>query len=172
MQPDPADFDVTADDLRRRMNLSNDTRIFLTGVEHIFGKSIPGLSDHYDPAAMMIRTFPDFTLYKGDETYFVEAKCRTTSVEAIGLYFNKLRERVGAKVLYSFPNVTIPASLISMEEIQIPLKYADKFRKYLMSLFVEEGCRFNFWSSNPQYGSGDPFVRIEEGDLKLLAEGQ
>ena len=172
MQPDPADFDVTADELRKRMNLSDNTRIFLTGVEHIFGKVIPGLSDHYDAAAMMIRTFPDFTLYNGDETYFAEAKCRTTSVEAIGLYFHKLRERAGAKVFYSFPNVTIPASLIPMDEIQIPLKYSEKFRKHLMDLFVEEGCRFNFWSANPENGSGDPFVRIEEEDLKILSEGQ
>jgi len=172
MPPNPADFDVTADDLRKRMNLSDDNKIFLTGVEHIFGKSIPGLSDHYDPAAMMIRTFPDFTIYKGEETYFVEAKARTTSIEAIGLYFNKMRERMGAQVLYSFPDFTIAASLIPMETIEIPLRYQYKFNKYLKGLFDEEDCQFNYWSSNPKNGSGDPFVRIDEEDLKLLSEGQ
>jgi len=172
MPPDPKDFEVSADDLRKRMKLSDDVKIFVTGVEAIFGDDmIPELKNHYDAATMLIRTFPDFTLFRDLETYFVEAKCRTTSIEAIGLYFNKMRERMGAKVLYSFPDFTIPASLIPMEEIQIPLKYGVEFRKHLMELFVGEKCRFNFWSSNPPNGSGDPFIRIEEEDLKILAEG-
>ena len=152
------------------MNLSEDVRIYQTGVEYIFGKTIPGLTNCYGTGALLLRTFPDFTLY-GKDVYFVEAKCRTTSIEAIGLYFNKMRERMGARVLYSFPDLTISASMIPMEEIQIPLKYASKFREYLMHLFVEEKCRFNFWSSNPKNGSGDPFIRIEQEDLKILAEG-
>ena len=170
--PDPKNFEVSPDDLRKRMKLADNVKIFQTGVEHIFGNDmIPELKDHYDSATMLLRTFPDFTLFSDIETYFVEAKCRTTSVEAIGLYYNKLRERMGARVLYSFPDVTIPASLIPMEEIQVPLKYADKFTKYLKPLFVDEGCSFDYWSSNPKNGSGDPFVRIDEDDLKMLAEG-
>ncbi len=172
MPPNPADFDVTADELRKRMNLSDDVKIFLTGVEYIFGKTIPGLSDCYNTGALLLRTFPDFTLYKGKEISFVEAKARTTSIEAIGLYFNKMRERMGAQVLYSFPDVTIAASLIPMETIEIPLKYAVNFNKYLKALFEEEDCQFNYWSSNPKNGSGDPFVRIDEEDLKILSEGQ
>lgn len=170
MPPNPADFDVTPEELRKRMNLSDSVRIYQTGVEHIFGNTIPGLSKCYGTGALLLRTFPDFTLY-GAEIYFVEAKCRTTSIEAIGLYFNKMRERMGASVLYSFPDVTIAASLIPMELIEVPLKYSKQFTKYLMHLFVEEQCRFNFWSSDPKSGSGDPFVRIEEEDLKILAEG-
>ena len=171
MNPNPDDFDVTADDLRKRMKLSDDVRIYQTGVEHIFGNTIPELIECYNTGALLLRTFPDFTLYKGQEIFFVEAKARTTSIEAIGLYFNKIRERMGARVLYSFPDVTIPASLIPMEEIQIPLKYSKEFTKYLMHLFDEEKCRFNFWSCNPKNGSGDAFIRIEEEDLKILAEG-
>lgn len=169
MPPNPADFDVTPDELRKRMNLSDTVRIYQTGVEYIFADTIPGLSKCYGTGALLLRTFPDFTLY-GADIYFVEAKCKTTSVEAIGLYFNKMRERMGARVLYSFPNLTISASMIPMEEIQIPQKYGSEFRQHLMHLFVEEKCRFNFWSSDPKNGSGDPFVRIEEEDLKILAE--
>ena len=173
MQPDPADFDVTADELRKRMKLTDDVKIFATGVECIYGDDLKSeLKEHYDSATLLLRTFPDFTLFRDIETYYVEAKCRTTSIEAIGLYYNKMRERMGARVLYSFPDVTIPASLIPMEEIQIPLKYAEKFNTYLKDLFVQEGCIFNYWTSNPKNGSGDPFVRIDEEDLKLLAEGQ
>jgi len=170
MPPNPADFDVTPDELRKRMNLSDDVKIFQTGVEHIFGDTIPGLTNCYGTGALLLRTFPDFTLY-GADVYFVEAKCKTTSIEAIGLYFNKMRERMGARVLYSFPEVTISASMIPMECIEIPLKHGEDFRKHLMHLFVEEKCRYNFWSSNTKNGSNDPFVRIDEEDLKILAEG-
>jgi len=168
--PDPADYDVTPKLLRERLCLHPDVKIYQTGVEHMFGQEIrDGLTQVYDSAAMQIRTFPDFTLIENGITSFVEAKCRTTSIEAIGLYFNKMKERMGAKVLYSFPLVTICASQIPMEEIQIPLKYADKFTRFLKPLFVEEGCSFNYWSSNPKNGSGDPFVRIDEEDLQILS---
>lgn len=171
MNPRPEDYDVTPQMLRERMSLHPDVKIYQTGIEYMFGDEIKnGLTECYDPAAMLIRTFPDFTIKENWIATFVEAKCRTTSIEAIGLLYNKLRDRMGVKVLYSFPLVTISASQIPMEEIQVPLKYAEKFNRFLKALFVEEGCTFNYWSSNPKNGSGDPFVRIDEDDLQILVE--
>ncbi len=172
LNPNPDDYDVSPKLLRERLSLHPDVKVYQTGVEHMFEDVIRnGLTQVYDSAAMQIRTFPDFILIENENTSFVEAKCRTTSVEAVGLYFNKMRERMGAKVIYSFPLVNITASLIPMGVIQIPLKYRQKFDRFLKPLFEEEGCSFNYWSNNPKNGSGDPFVRIDEDDLKILSEG-
>ena len=173
MPPDPADYDVTPEMLRVRMNLFNsDIEIFPTGIEFMFDDvTTKALTNCYDKTALLLRTTPDFLLKEGTQTYFVEAKQRTTSIEAIGLYFNKLKERNGIKVLYSFPSVTINASMIPMGEIQIPQKHRDDFDRYLKDLFVTEGCTFDYWKGNPPSGSGDPFVRIDESDLIELSGG-
>jgi len=172
MQPDPSDYDVTPEILRKRMNLPSWAKIWQTGIEFQFDEEIrKGLVECYDQAALLLRTFPDFTIKINDQVQFVEAKEKTTSIEAIGLYYNKLRERFGAPVWYVFPNVVIRASLIPMETIEIPLKHRMHFDRFLKTLFEEENCIFNYWSSDPKNGSGDPFVRIEEVDLKILSEG-
>jgi len=173
MQPKPDDYEVTPEMLRERMNLfGEDIEIFTTGIEFMFNeKTRNALTKCYDRPALLLRTTPDFIIKENNQTYFVEVKQKTTSIEAIGLYFNKLKERNGIKVLYSFPLVTINALLIPMEEIEVPQKHRKDFDRYLKDLFVEEGCRFNYWSSDPQNGSGDPFVRIDESDLIELIGG-
>ena len=173
MPPNPDDYDVTPDMLRERMHLyGTDTEIFPTGIEFMFDDvTTNALTQCYDKTALLLRTTPDFLLKNGKETFFVEAKQTTTSIEAIGLYFNKLKERNGIKVLYSFPLVTINATLIPMEIIQVPQKHREDFDIYLKDLFVEEGCTFDYWNGNPEIGSGDPFVRIEESDLIELSGG-
>ncbi len=173
MPPDPANYNVTQDMLRERMNLyGTDVEIFPTGIEFMFNdKTIKALTSCYDKTSLLLRTTPDYLLKKGTQTYFVEAKERTTSIEAVGLYFNKLKEKNGIKVLYSFPLVTINASLIPMEKIQVPQKHREDFDKYLKDLFVKEGCTFDYWNGNPPLGSGDPFVRIDEDDLMELSGG-
>jgi len=168
----PSDYDVTAELLIQRMNLYDENmEIFPTGIEYMFDdETINALTQCYDKTSLLLRTTPDFIIKKNNQTYFVEAKQKTTSVEAIGLYFNKLKERNGIKVIYSFPLVTISATQIPMEIIDIPLKHQEDFDKYLKDLFVKEGCTFNYWSGNPTTGSGDPFVRIDEDDLRILSE--
>ena len=171
MRPNPDDFIVSPEMLRTRLKLDPDVVIIPTGVEHLFGKDINnGLTECYDKPALLLRTFPDFTLIKNNQTIFVEAKCKTTSIEAIGLYYNKLHDRAGARVYYSFPNITIPASLIPMEEIQIPLRHKNSFDLFLKDLFEKENCKFEYWEGDPPYGSGDPFVRIDESDIAEFAE--
>ncbi len=173
MQPNPDDYNVTPDMLRDRMHLyGTDAEIFPTGIEFMFDhKTTNALTQCYDRTALLLRTTPDYLIKKNNQTYFVEAKQKTTSIEAIGLYFNKLKERNGIKVLYSFPLVTINASLIPMEEIQVPQKHREDFDRYLKDLFVEEGCTFDYWRGDPTSGSGDPFVRIDEEDLVELGGG-
>ena len=168
----PSDYDVTAEMLIQRMNLyDDDIQIFPTGIEYMFDdKTKNALTQCYDKTSLLLRTTPDFIIKKNNQTFFVEAKQKTTSVEAIGLYFNKLKERNGIKVIYSFPLVTISATQIPMEIIDVPLRHKEDFDKYLKDLFVKEGCTFNYWNRNPPTGSGDPFVRIEEDDLKILSE--
>jgi len=157
MPINPADYDVTPDMLRERMHLyGTDVEIFPTGIEFMFNdETTNALTKCYDKAALLLRTTPDFLLKRGNETSFVEAKQRTTSVEAIGLYFNKLKERNGIKVFYSFPLVTINASLIPMEVIQVPQKHREDFDKHLKDLFVEEGCTFDYWKGDPATGSAE-----------------
>ena len=172
MRPNPNDYDVTRGMLRERLHLDNDVEIFPIGFEFMFNdKTTKALISCYDKSALLLRTTPDYLLKQGRETSFVEAKQKTTSVEAIGLYFNKLKERNGIKVLYSFPLVTINASLIPMDEIQVPQKHREDFDRYLKDLFVKEGCTFDYWKGNPTNGSGDPFVRIKEKDLIELSGG-
>lgn len=172
MEPNPDDYNVPPDMLRERMHLDDDVEIFPIGIEFMFDdKTTKALTLCYDKTALLLRTTPDYLLKRGSETSFVEAKQKTTSVEAIGLYFNKRKERNGIKVLYSFPQVTINASLIPMEEIQVPQKHREDFDRYLKDLFVEEGCTFDYWKGDPPNGSGDPFVRIEEKDLMELSRG-
>ncbi len=168
----PSDYNVSVELLIQRMNLyDEEIQIFPTGIEHMFdSETTNALTQCYDKTSLLLRTTPDFIIKKNNQTYFVEAKQKTTSVEAIGLYFNKLKERNGIKVIYSFPLVTISATQIPMEIIDVPLKHKEDFDKYLKDLFVKEGCTFNYWSSNPRIGSGDPFVRIDEDDLKILSE--
>ena len=168
----PCDYEVSAELLIQRMNLvDDDIEVYPTGIEHMFDKRTKNaLTQCYDKTSLLLRTTPDFIVKRNNETYFVEAKQKTTTLEAIGLYYNKLKERNGIKVLYSFPLVTICASQIPMEVIEVPLKHKEDFDKYLKEYFVKEGCTFNYWSSNPTIGSGDPFVRIDEDDLKILAE--
>ena len=171
MPPNPADYDVSPEMIRERLKLNNDVIVIPTGVEHLFGKDIKNdLVQCYDKPALLLRTFPDFTLIKNNHTIFVEAKSKTTSIEAIGLYYNKLHDRAGARVYYSFPNITIPASLIPMEKIQIPLRHRNSFDLFLKDLFDKENCEFEYWDRDPPYGSGDPFVRIKEDDLVEFAE--
>lgn len=171
MIPNPVDYDITPEIIRKRLSLNDNTQIFQSGVEHMFNDvTKQELIKCYDKAALLIRTFPDFIIKEGNQTYLVEAKQKTNSVEAIGLYFNKQRERDGVRVIYSFPNLSICASLIPMETIEVPLKYREQFNKYLKDLFVEENCVFNYWSNSPVNGSGDPFVRLDEGDLMILSE--
>ncbi len=171
MPPNPDDYEVTVEMLRERMNLY-DEEIFPIGIECMYDERLQnGLIQCYDKTALLLRTTPDFVVKNNDQTYFVEAKQKTTSIEAIGLYFNKLKERHGIKVLYSFPQVTINASLIPMEVIEVPQKHREDFDRHLKDYFIDDGCTFNYWNSNPQSGSGDPFVRIEEEDLIELSKG-
>lgn len=172
MQPNPNDYDVTPDELRKRMKLPTNATIIQSGVEHMFSQAITKmLVDQYDIPGLMVRTFPDFIVIINGQTILVEAKQKTTSLEAIGLLFNKQKEREGCTVLYSFPDITINASLIPMENIIIPPRYREKFDTYLKDLFVKEECEFCYAEYNPKNGSGDPYLTIDEEDLKMLAGG-
>jgi len=172
MSINPTDYDVTAQLLIQRMNLYGDEfEIYPTGIEYMFDDDTKNaLVQCYDRTSLLLRTTPDFIVKRNNQIYFVEAKQKTTSVEAIGLYFNKLKERNGIKVIYSFPLVTISATQIPMDVIDVPLRHRKDFDKYLKDYFVKEGCSLNYWSNNPPIGSGDPFVRIDEDDLKILSE--
>ena len=168
----PEDFKVSVDTIRERLHLSKEVVMVPFGYEGVLDNAVLSiLKNRYDNGALYIRTRPDFFIIDDNELYFVEAKQRTQNVEAIQLLYNKKYERLGIKVLYSFPNCTINASLIPMERVVIPENYQEKFDANLKYLFKEEGVADFRYVGHVDEGSGDAFVPIDEEDLLLLSEG-
>jgi len=167
----PQDFKVSDKLIRKRLGLSYNTIIIPNGVEEIFNENVLFiLKKRFDAGSMFLRTRPDFFVIDKDKSYFVEAKQRTRNVEAIQLLYNKFTERNGIKVIYSFPDVAISASLIPMEKIIIPENYQEKFNVNQKHLFEAEGITNYAYVGNTTKGSGDPFVAVDLDDLKLLAD--
>lgn len=167
----PQEFKVSDKLIRNRLGLSNSTVVTPFGYEEILNEKVLSiLKKRFDKGSMFVRTRPDFLVIDKEELYFVEAKQRTKNVEAIQLLYNKFYERWGIKVIYSFPEVTINASLIPMEKIIIPENYRDKFDSELKYLFEEEGITDFVYVGNVTKGSGDAFVSVDLNDLKLLAD--
>jgi len=88
------------------------------GIEAILDKSILDiLKTRYDRVSLFLRTKPDFFIIDVNEIYFVEAKLETRNLEAIQLLYNKQYDRMGVKVLYSFPEFTIFCGLSTTIEM-------------------------------------------------------
>lgn len=169
----PKDYTVSSESIRDRLHLSNKVVMVPFGYEGILDDAVISiLKNRYDNGSLYIRTRPDFFVIDDNELYFVEAKQKTQNVEAIQLFYNKKYERMGIKVLYSFPDCTINASLIPMETVIIPENYKEKFDVNLKHLFEDEGVTDFKYVSHVIEGSGDAFVPVDENDLLLLSEGQ
>ena len=167
----PQEFKVSDKLIRKRLGLTNGTIVVPFGYEEVLNENVLSvLKKRFDAGSLFVRTRPDFLVIDKEELYFVEAKQRTRNVEAIQLLYNKFHERMGIKVIYSFPEVTINASLIPMEKIIIPEYYRDKFDCELKYLFEEEGITDFAYVGNVTNGSGDAFVAVDLDDLKLLAD--
>ena len=167
----PQDFKVSDKLIRKRLGLSYNTAVIPYGYEEIFDENVLFiLKKRFDAGSMFIRTKPDFLIIDREESYFVEAKQRTKNVEAIQLLYNKFTERSGIKVIYSFPEFAINASLIPMDKIIIPENYLEKFNLHQKYLYEAEGITNFTYVKHTTKGSGDPFVAIDPEDLKLLAD--
>lgn len=167
----PQEFKVSENLIRKRLGISRYTTVVPFGYEEILNENILSiLKKRFDTGSLFIRTRPDFFVIDKEEVYFVEAKQRTKNVEAIQLLYNKFYERMGIKVIYSFPEVAINASFIPMEKIIIPENYRDKFDSNLKFLFEAEGITDFVPVGHVTHGSGDAFVPIDLDDLKLLAD--
>lgn len=167
----PQQFKVSSDTIRQRLSLSKQIVIVPFGYEGVLDNAIISiLKSRYDSGSLFIRTRPDFFVIDDNEFYFVEAKQRTKNVEAIQLLYNKFYERMGIKVIYSFPEVSIRATVIPMEKIIIPENYQGEFDVNLKHLFEQEGIRDFQYIGNVKKGSGDAFVAVDEEDLKILSE--
>lgn len=168
---DPKDFVVSKELLQTRLELPDDAIIVPFGYEGNLDKNIlEVLKTRFDSGSMFIRTRPDFFVIEKNELYFVEAKQRTKNVEAIQLLYNKFYERCGIKVIYSFPEVSIRATMIPMERVIIPENYRGEFDVNLKHLFEDEGVSDFWYVGHVSHGSGDAFVGIDVDDLKILAE--
>lgn len=142
------------------------------GIEAILDKSILDiLKTRYDVASLFLRTRPDFFIIEEKEIYFVEAKQETKNLEAIQLLYNKHYDRMGVKVLYSFPEFTINASMIPIGKVVVPANYKEEFNANLKHLFEAEGVTDFTYVSHVDHGSGDAFVPVEAKELLILAEG-
>ncbi len=142
------------------------------GIESVLDQSILGiLKSKYDSTALFLRTRPDFFIIEENEIYFIEAKQQTSNLEAIQLLYNKQYDRIGIKILYSFPGLLINASLIPIDYVIIPENYREEFDRNLKHLFELEGVRDFRYVGHVARGSGDAFVPIETEKLLLLVEG-
>ena len=167
----PEKFKVSGDTIRQRLSLSKECVIVPFGYEGALDEAIISvLKSRYDSGSLFIRTRPDFFVIEDNEFYFVEAKQRTKYVEAIQLLYNKFYERMGIKVIYSFPEVSIRATVIPMEKIIVPENYQGEFDVNLKHLFEQEGIDNFQYIGNISKGSGDAFVPVEVDDLKILSE--
>lgn len=155
------------------MNLDDSKATIIPyGLEVSLDKTILDIiKKKYDAGSMFLRTRPDFFIIEEDEIYFVEAKQETNNLEAIQLLYNKQHDRKGFKVLYSFPNFMINASLIPIDTIIIPENYKEKFDKNLKHLFELEGVQNFRYVGHVAVGSGDAFVPVEPEELQILAQG-
>ena len=143
------------------------------GIEAILDKSILDiLKTRYDVVSLFLRTRPDFFIIEEKEIYFVEAKQETKNLEAIQLLYNKQYDRMGVKVLYSFPDFSISASMIPIDKVVVPENYKEEFDVKLKHLFEAEGVTDFTYVGQVVHGSGDAFVPVEAKELLLiLAEG-
>ena len=80
---------------------------------------------------MFLRTQPDFFIIEEEDVYFVEAKQEARNLEAIQLLYNKQYDRMGVKVLYSFPDFSISASMIPIDKVVVPENYKEEFNANL-----------------------------------------
>ena len=171
MSINPQNFEVSETLLRQRLGISLDAYVFPFGYEGLVNNAIIRLlKKRYTASSLYFRTRPDFMVFDGENHYLVEAKQKTKNIEAIQLFFNKQLERMGIKVVYSFPEVTICASAIPMEEIIIPENYKEKFDTNLKHLFESEGITNFSYTPYLTEGSGDAFVPVDVKDLRILAE--
>lgn len=169
----PKDFSVSGDSIRERLHLAPEDVVVPFGYEEILDQAaISYLRNIYDRGSLSIRTQPDFFVIKDNKLIFVEAKQRVRAVEATQLLYNKLYQKSGILVVYSFPNVTIPASLIPMDLVVIPENYKEKFDVNFKYLFENEGVANFSYVGHVTTGSGDAFVPVDVEDLELLMDGQ
>ncbi len=154
------------------MKLSANTAVVPFGIEAVLDTSILEiLKTRYDRVSLFLRTKPDFFIIDINEIYLVEAKQETKNLEAIQLLYNKQYDRMGVKVLYSFPEFTINASMIPIDKVVIPENYKEEFNTSLKHLFEAEGVTDFTYVGQVVHGSGDAFVPVDANELLILAEG-
>ena len=142
------------------------------GIEAILDQSVLNiLKSRYDGGSLFLRTRPDFFIIDVNEIYFVEAKQETNNLEAIQLLYNKQYDRMGVKVLYSFPEFFINASMIPIDTVVVPENYKTEFDTKLKHLFEIEGVKNFRYVGHVSEGSGDAFVPVEPEELLILADG-
>ena len=170
MEIKPENFEVSEELIRQRLHLSQQATVFPFGYEGLKDNAIVlMLKQRYDATSLFFRTRPDYMVLDGKYLYLVEAKQRTKNVEAVQLLFNKCLERMGIKVVYSFPELSIRASLIPMDVVIVPANYAEEFDRHLIQLFAGDSPVFSY-IGKVNNGSGDAFVPIDVEDLKILSE--
>ncbi len=162
---------MSCEEIQKRLNLSSNAAIVPFGIEVTLDQSILQiLKRRYDGGSLFLRTRPDFFIIEENEIYFVEAKQETRNVEAIQLLYNKQYDRMGVKVLYSFPEFVINASMIPIDIIVVPQNYKEEFDKNLKHLFEIEGVTNFRYVNHVGAGSGDAFVPVDLEELQILAE--
>jgi hypothetical protein len=167
----PRDFQVSIHTIKERLGLSRYATVIPFGCEQQFDDHVLSiLKKKFDAGSMLVRTRPDFLVIDEFESYYVEAKQKTKNVEAIQLLFNKFLERLGIKVIYSFPDVCIRAAMIPMDKIIVPANYRGYFDVNLKFIFEQDGISEFLYVGNVEKGSGDAFVAIDVDDLKMLSE--
>lgn len=170
LEINPHDYPVSEEEIRKRLKLPKIAIVIPFGYEKIKNNALINLlRSTYDRGSLFVRTRPDFMVCENQNIYFVEAKQNVKNVEATQLLFNKFYEKIGIKVIYSFPDYDINAFFIPINKVIIPQKYREKFDSNLKMLFEEEGVRDFEYLKGSSFGSGDPFTPIDEEELRGIA---
>lgn len=164
MLVNPESYQVTINELRQRMSLTENDVIIPTGYETRFTpKELEFFKDKYDMASLYVRLFPDFLVCKDGFCRLVEAKQECKSLEVLQLLFNKALHNAGISVWYSFQNKTIPVTKIPIKEIIVPSKYKKQFEENILPFVRDNNYPIKYVGNSS--GSGDPFISYDPMEI-------
>lgn len=166
----PDQYSVSLNDMKLRLGLGPNDAVFEYGYEKQCDNFlIYQLKNDYGPTSLFIRTRPDFIVRKNGSWYFVEAKQKDDTVEAVQLHFNKEVHKMGIPVIYSFPEYYVPCSAIDIDYVYVPSRYSSEFTLYLKSMIQAKNSMAEFTSLKETNGSGDAFVKLNKEWLREFA---
>ena len=168
----PNNFEFTENEIRNLLHLKPEHIVTKNGGEVIRDNALlQRLYRDYSPTSLAIRLEPDWIVTTNEGSWFIESKKKSKNVETVQLYFNQVYSLSGKRVVYLFPEYSIPAELIPINEIIVPENYKKEFYQMYaerIGKFVIDTQKHGITVKDVkylEYGSGDPFTPIHDEEL-------